>query len=40
MTKIRLAGNVVNYLSKEVWGSVQEDKQVTGFFDKKETKNL
>ena len=39
MTSIRLAGEVVNYLSKEAWGQFRRQNRVTSFFDKKETEN-
>ena len=37
MTSIRLAGEVVNYLSKEAWVQYRRQNRVTSFFDKKET---
>jgi hypothetical protein len=39
MTSIRLAGEVVNYLSKETWVQYRRQNRVTSFFDKKETEN-
>jgi hypothetical protein len=36
MASIRLAGEVVNYLSKEAWESYWKQNRVTGFFEKKE----
>ena len=39
MTSIRLAGEVVNYLSKEAWVQYRKQNRVTSFFDKKETEN-
>ena len=39
MTSIRLAGEVVNYLSKEAWVQYRRQNRVTSFFDKKETEN-
>ena len=39
MTSIRLAGEVVNYLSKEAWAQYRKQNRVTSFFDKKETEN-
>ena len=35
MTSIRLAGEVVNYLSKEAWVQYRRQIRVTSFFDKK-----
>ena len=37
MTSIRLAGEVVNYLSKEAWVQFRRQNRVTTYFDKKET---
>jgi hypothetical protein len=37
MTSIRLAGEVVNYLSKEAWEQFRKQNRVTAFFEKKET---
>jgi len=34
MTSIRLAGEVVNYLSKEAWVQFRKQNRVTAFFDK------
>jgi hypothetical protein len=34
MTSIRLAGEVVNYLSKEAWVQFRKQSRVTAFFDK------
>jgi len=39
MTSIRLAGEVVNYLSKEAWIQFRKQNRVTSFFDKKETED-
>ena len=39
MTSIRLAGEVVNYLSKEAWVQFRKQNRVTSFFNKKETEN-
>jgi hypothetical protein len=39
MTSIRLAGEVINYLSKEAWVQYRRQNRVTSFFDKKETEN-
>ena len=39
MTSIRLAGEVVNYLSKEAWVQYRKQNRVTSFFNKKETEN-
>ena len=39
MTSIQLAGEVVNYLSKEAWVQYRKQNRVTSFFDKKETEN-
>ena len=39
MTSIRLAGEVVNYLSKEAWIQYRKQNRITSFFDKKETEN-
>jgi len=36
MTSIRLAGEVVNYLSKEAWEQFRRQNRVTAFFEKKE----
>ncbi len=35
MTSIRLAGEVVNYLSKEAWEQFRKQNRVTAFFEKK-----
>ena len=35
MTSIRLAGEVVNYLSKEAWEQYRKQNRVTTFFEKK-----
>jgi hypothetical protein len=37
MTSIRLAGEVVNYLSKEAWEQYRKQNRVTAFFEKKES---
>jgi hypothetical protein len=39
MTGIRLAGEVVNYLSKEAWVQFRRQNRVTSFFDKQETED-
>ena len=39
MTSIRLAGEVVNYLSKEAWEQFRRQNRVTAFFNKKETED-
>ena len=39
MTSIRLAGEVVNYLSKEAWEQFRRQNRVTAFFEKKEKEN-
>ena len=39
MTSIRLAGEVVNYLSKEAWELFRRQNRVTAFFEKKETED-
>ena len=39
MTSIRLAGEVVNYLSREAWVQYRRQNRVTSFFDKKEAEN-
>ena len=39
MTSIRLAGGVVNYLSREAWEQFRRQNQVTAFFNKKETED-
>jgi len=39
MTSIRLAGEVVYYLSKEAWTQFRKQNRVTSFFDKKETED-
>ena len=39
MTSIRLAGEVVNYLSKEAWTEFRRQNRVTSFFNKKEAEN-
>jgi len=36
MTSIRLAGEVVNYLSKEAWEQFRRQNRVIAFFNKKE----
>ena len=36
MTSIRLAGEVVNYLSREAWEQFRRQNRVTAFFEKKE----
>ena len=36
MTSIKLAGEVVNYLSKEAWEQFRRQDRVTAFFIKKE----
>ena len=38
MTSIRLAGEVVNYLSKGAWEQYRKQNRVTAFFEKKESK--
>jgi len=40
MTSIRLAGEVVNYLSREAWEQFRRQNRVTTFFKKKETEDL
>ena len=40
MTSIRLAGEVVNYLSREAWEQFRRQNRVTAFFNKKETEDL
>ena len=40
MTSIRLAGEVVNYLSKEAWEQFRRQNRVTSFFNKKESEDL
>ena len=40
MTNIRLAGEVINYLSREAWGQFRRQNRVTTFFEKKESENL
>ena len=37
MTSKRLAGEVVNYLSKEAWEQFRRQNRVTAYYDKKET---
>ena len=39
MTGIRLAGEVVNYLSKEAWEQFRRQNRVTPFFNKKENED-
>ena len=39
MTSIRLAGEVVNYLSKEAWEQYRRQNRVTAFFEKKENED-
>jgi hypothetical protein len=39
MTSIRLAGEVVNYLSKKAWTQFRKQNRVTSFFEKKETED-
>ena len=39
MTSIRLAGEVVNYLSREAWEQFRRQNRVTAFFNKKETED-
>ena len=39
MTSIRLAGEVVNYLSREAWEEFGRQNRVTAFFNKKETED-
>ena len=39
MTSIRLAGEVVNYLSKEAWEQFRRQNRVTAFFEKKESED-
>jgi hypothetical protein len=39
MTSIRLAGEVVNYLSKEAWEQFRRQNRVTAFFEKKENED-
>ena len=39
MTSIRLAGEVVNYLSKEAWEQFRRQNRVTAFFNKKESED-
>ena len=39
MTSIRLAGEVVNYLSREAWEQFRRQSRVTTFFNKKETED-
>jgi hypothetical protein len=38
MTSIRLASEVVNYLSKDAWEQYRRQNRVTAFFEKKEPK--
>jgi hypothetical protein len=40
MTSIRLAGEVVNYLSREAWEQFRRQNRVTAFFNKKETEDF
>ena len=40
MTKIRLAGEVVNYLSREAWEQFRRQNRVTAFFEKKENEDF
>ena len=37
MTNIRLAGEVVNYLSKDAWEQFRRQNRVTDYFNKKES---
>ena len=39
MTSIRLAGEVVNYLSKEPWEQFRRQNRVTAFFEKKKNED-
>ena len=39
MTSIRLAGEVVNHLSKEAWEQFRRQNRVTAFFEKKESED-
>ena len=39
MTSIRLAGEVVNYLSREAWEEFRRQNRVTAFFNKKESED-
>ena len=39
MTSIRLAGEVVNYLSREAWEQFRRQNRVTAFFEKKENED-
>jgi hypothetical protein len=39
ITSIRLAGEVVNYLSKEAWEQFRRQNRVTAFFEKKENED-
>ena len=39
MTSIRLAGEVVNYLSKEAWEQFRRQNRVTAFFEKKDNED-
>ena len=39
MTNIQLAGDVINYLSKEAWVQFRRQNRVTSFFDRKEPEN-
>jgi hypothetical protein len=39
MTNIRLAGDVINHLSKETWVQFRRQNRFTAFFDKEETEN-
>jgi sortase (surface protein transpeptidase) len=40
MTNIRLAGEVVNYLSREAWEQFRRQNRVTTFFNKKKAEDL
>ena len=39
MTSIRLAGEVVNYLSKEAWEQFRRQNRDSAFFEKKENED-
>jgi hypothetical protein len=39
MTSIRLASEVVNYLSREAWEQFRRQNRVTAFFNKKENED-
>ena len=39
MTSIRLAGEVVNFLSKEAWEQFRRQNRVTKFFEQKKDKD-